>query len=128
MGAPTRDIRNEAAKKLLDYGFANYSLSEFEEGSIGNIKVHGGDKEEINTYYPSKYMLVGKGEDKNIQKNVILPDFVNAPVNVGDKLGEITYTLNGNEIGKVDITAGESVNRISYFGILAKLLKNYLII
>ena len=26
MGAPTRDIRNAAAKELLDYGFAGYSL------------------------------------------------------------------------------------------------------
>jgi D-alanyl-D-alanine carboxypeptidase (penicillin-binding protein 5/6) len=26
MGAPTRDVRNDAARRLLDYGFANYAL------------------------------------------------------------------------------------------------------
>ncbi len=128
MGSPTRDIRNECAKKLLDYGFANYSIAEYEEGSAGNIKLQGGTKNEITTYYPGISLLVSKGENKNIQKTVNLPDKTKAPISVGDKLGEIIYTLNGNEIGRVDITAGETVERIKYWQTTKKLLKEFMLI
>lgn len=128
MGAPTRDIRNEMAKKLLDYGFANYAVSEFEEGTAGDLKILGGTKDNTHTYHRSATLLVGKGEEKNIERKIILPDSIDAPVKAGQKVGEIVFILNGNEIGKCDITAGETVKRISYLQILENLLKNYLLL
>ena len=128
MAAPTRDIRNECAKKLLDYGFANYSIAKFEEGNAGNIRVVGGTKEQVTTYYPSISLLTGKGLSKQIEKKINLPEKITAPISAGTKIGEINYTLNGTEIGKVDIIAGESIERISYMGILGRILKKYLII
>ena len=128
MASPTRDIRNDCAKKLLDYGFANYSVAEFEEGTAGNVKVLGGTKDEISTYYPSISLLTGKGLHKQIERTVNLPDSISAPVNAGNKLGEIIYTLNGTELGRVDITAGETVDRLSYFGIVGRIVKKFFII
>ncbi len=128
MASPTRDIRNECAKKILDYGFANYSVSEFEEGSAGTVRVLGGVKDDIITYYPAKSLLVGKGLGKNIERKVIIPDSIKAPVELGTKIGEIVYSLNGVEMGKVDITAGESISRLTYWQIIGRLLKKYLII
>ena len=37
-----------------------------------------------------------------------------APVKQGDKVGELKYSLNGKEIGKIDILAVEDVAEISY--------------
>lgn len=128
MASPTRDIRNDCAKKLLDYGFANYSVAEFEEGTAGTVKVLGGTKEEISTYFPSISLLTGKGLHKQIEKSVNLPDSISAPVAAGNKLGEIIYTLNGTELGRVDITAGETVDRLSYFGIMSKIVKKFFIV
>ena len=128
MASPTRDIRNECAKKLLDFGFANYSVTEFEEGSAGTVRVLGGAKEDVITYYPAKPLLVGKGLGKNIERKVILPESIKAPVEAGAKLGEIVYTLNGVEIGKVDVTAGESISKLTYWETVGRLLKKYLII
>ena len=126
MGAPTRDIRNDAAKKLLDYGFANFSLNEFEEGSLGKVKVLKGTKNTIDTYYPSTYILTEKGQGKNIEKNISIPDALESPIKIGQKIGEITYTLNGNVVGRADITAGETAERLTFPQILSKLLKKYL--
>jgi len=128
MGSPTRDIRNDCAKKMLDYGFANYSIANYKEGSAGAVKVLGGKKEQIDTYYQSSSMLVGKGENKNIKKTVMLPDSVSAPIKAGDKLGEIIYTLNGNEINKINITAGESVSRLSYMDVIGKMIKKLFLV
>ena len=123
MGSPTRDIRNDCAKKLLDYGFANYSLCQFEGGNSDMIKIIGGEKDLMNTYTQGISMLVGKGKGKNVESKVNLPDMLEAPVKAGDKVGEIIYTLDGEEIGRVNITAGETVDRITYFGIVKELLK-----
>jgi len=124
MGSPTRDIRNDCAKKLLDYGFANYSLANYNGGSAGRIRVLRGEKNEIDTYYQGSTILVGKGENKNINENFVLNNNVSAPVKAGEKLGEVIYTLNGNEVGRVDITAGESVERLSYMNVVGRIIKN----
>ncbi len=128
MGSPTRDIRNECAKKMLDFGFANYSIAEIEEGSVGDVKLLGGVKNSFSTVYPSISMLVGKGQNKNIETHVNIVESYSAPIKAGEKVGEIVYTLNGNEIGKVDITSAESVEKISFWGLFANMLKKYLLI
>lgn len=128
MASPTRDIRNDCAKKLLDYGFANYSVGVFEEGSAGKIKVLGGTKDKVAAYYPSISILTGKGLQKQIEKQISVPESLPAPITAGAKIGEVIYTLNGTELGKVDITVGESVERLNYFGILGKLFKKYILI
>ena len=86
------------------------------------------EKEEINTYYPKLSILTGKGEGKNIQSNVTLQDKIQAPINAGDRLGEIIYTLNGNEVGRVNIFAGESVERLSYVDLVLKIAKKMLLL
>ena len=47
MGAPTRDIRNEAARQLLDYGFSKVSLYLHDGGDAGEIRVTGGTRETV---------------------------------------------------------------------------------
>ena len=42
MGAPNRDTRNEIAKKLLDYGFANYTVASWDAAELEPIKLLGG--------------------------------------------------------------------------------------
>ena len=128
MGSPTRDIRNECAKKMLDYGFANYSIAQIEEGTVGDLKLLGGIKNSFSTVYPSVSMLVGKGQNKNIETHINVNESYSAPIKAGEKVGEIVYTLNGNEIGKVDITSAESVEKIGYWGLFVNMVKKYLLI
>ena len=45
MGSTTRDARNASAKKLLDIGFAGYSLMNYPEKTLDAIRVVGGTKE-----------------------------------------------------------------------------------
>jgi len=128
MGSPTRDIRNECAKKMLDFGFANYSIAQIDAGSVGDLKLLGGVKNTFSTVYPSISMLVGKGQNKNIETQVNVSESYSAPIRVGEKVGEIVYTLNGNEIGRVNITSAETVDKIGYWGLFVNMLKKYLLI
>ena len=43
-----------------------------------------------------------------------------APVTKGQKLGEISFTLNGEVLSTVDIVAKENVEKIALFSIIKK--------
>lgn len=124
MGAPTRDVRNEIAKKLLDYGFANYKYVEYEEGSIGSIPVIGGVKNECNLR-KNGFNAVLQKNSAAITEELILPEYVSAPICEGEVIGEIQYVSNGEVIGKADVIAVENVEKISYFGLLYRLVRSF---
>ena len=126
MGSPTRDVRNECAKKLLDYGFANYSVANYPAEAGENVKVLSGVKNEVTTKINGNSFLVGKGLDKKIERQTVYPESVKAPVKEGEKIGEAVYTLNGELLGKNEIIAAETVEKITFFGLLAKLFGKYL--
>jgi len=128
MGSPTRDIRNEAAKKLLDYGFANYTYVHFDGGNTEPIPVTGGIAEMCNLGYDGFEIVGEKSKLGNVTKRVNLPENLSAPVHAGDVVGNIEYVSSDEVIGTVDIKVLEDVERIGYFGIFVKLLHEYLMI
>lgn len=125
MGSPTRDVRNAEAKKLLDYGFANYSLFESPEKEMGTVAVKGGLSDTLPLTKKSFSVLLKKGEEKSIEEAVILPPYAAAPISAGDTVGCVEYRLNGKVLGKADIISAESVGKISYWDIFMKLLKGF---
>ena len=42
---------------------------------------------------------------------------MSAPIKKGDVVGSVTFTLDGEEIGKADVVASEDVDKISFFEI-----------
>ena len=128
MASPTRDTRNEAAKKLFDYGFANYSYINIESGTLDNLRVLGGVTDKCGVIYGSFETVLDKGADKNIETTVNLPETLSAPIKLGQKIGKVEYSLNGEKIGEADIVTCDEVSKISYFGLFGKLIKKFLLI
>ncbi|MHB1152301.1 MAG: D-alanyl-D-alanine carboxypeptidase family protein [Eubacteriales bacterium] len=128
MSAPTRDTRNEIAKKLLDYGFANYMYVNKEAGTAGNIRVVGGVKPDCVTEYGIFNAVLERGADKEIEAKINLDENISAPVTRGDVVGTIEYMKDGVKIGEVEITAAEDIGRIGFFGLFGKLFLKYLMI
>lgn len=125
MAAPSRDSRNESAKKLLDYGFANYAYLTRESGSAGSVRVLGGISSECVTKFDSFGVVVEKSAGTNLDSNIQLPESIPAPVKEGDIIGRIEYSLNGEPLGEVMIYAAESVDKISFFGVLGRLAAKF---
>ena len=48
-------------------------------------------------------------------------------IKAGDKIGEISYSLNKEEIGRVGIYATEDVEKISFFEILRRVTSRFLL-
>jgi len=92
MGEPDSKTRFSDATKLLNYGFSNYSLKEVVDGdfSVGKVTVKNGKIKEIDAYSSSDInLLVVKNEEGNARVEVNLLPEIDAPVKVGDILGEV---------------------------------------
>ena len=128
MKAPTTATRFEEAQKLLDYGFSNFSYEQFaKKGDIlKQINVDKGIDPTLNIVYEENAgALIKKGENKNIEEIVNIDSNIFAPISEGQKLGEIQYTLNGENVGKVDLVAQKSIKKISVGTMTAKIVMNW---
>lgn len=129
MAAPDTKTRFAEATKLLNYGFANYSIyTDKNDGTkLSPVKVTKGVVDTVQGK-PSKdfsYLCTkGKTPDK-IRKEVKLFDQVPAPINKNDKIGEITYYYDKEKIGTVDIIAGDAVTKAKYKDFFIKIINQY---
>ena len=129
MAAPDTKSRFMEASKLLNYGFANYSIYSDDNADIviNPVKVDKGVTDTVQGTAGSKFSyLCMKGKSKDeIRKEVILFDQVQAPVAQNDKIGEIIYYYGDEEIGSIDIIAAKAVNKARYRDCFVKILKRY---
>lgn len=130
MASPTRDERNETAKKLLDYGFANWEIAKLGHAQepLEPLKVLGGVQNNVALAYEPTQAVVQKGSSAKITTQITLPENVPAPINVGDEIGRIEYLLGDVVVASVPITAAENVRKISYGGILLRMLRKLMLV
>lgn len=128
MRAPTTAIRFSEAKKLLDYGFNNFSsvsLSK-ENEIVKNITVEKGVEENLNAIYSkNNSYTIHKGEESKIRQEVNIPDTVSAPIAQGQKIGEIKYYIDNNLISTVDILSDRSINRNTFIHMSGYIIKKW---
>lgn len=129
LGAPDTKTRFSTARELLDYGFAGYSVKkELEKGEpVGKVQVYKGTSTEVGVAVKDGYSyLVSKVEPITAEKTVKIQDKVTAPVNMGDKLGEICFkTSDGNET-VIDIIATEDVEKKGVYLIFLDILHEFI--
>ena len=130
LGAPDPSTRFDAAMKLFDYGYANYTISaQEEEGTlIGEITVYKGKLEKSKVVLKAQQrVLVPKGKNVNIESQIHLIDSINAPVSEGAKAGEIIYTHEGNEVGRGDLIVPEEIEKAEVQDIMKRLFSRWLV-
>ena len=123
MGAETSQIRNSAASKLLDFGFANYSFYSGEESSQ-KIAVYGGLKNEATVKFENFEMLLNKGAELKVEKQIEINDYLVAPIKKNEKIGKVIYKVGEEIIGESDIICTETIDKISFFQYFVKVIKN----
>lgn len=126
MGAPDTTVRNREARKLLDYGFANYTNFNVAKAGdkIKEVGILKGDCDKINAVAEGNMsLLLMKGEEKGIQKDVKIPDKLTAPIKKGQKIGELIVMKDNKEIAKFNLIADREVTRASLLNNLKKSFK-----
>jgi serine-type D-ala-D-ala carboxypeptidase len=116
MKAPSTKVRFAEAQKLLDYGFNNYSYIQFAKkgNRVKSVPVNKGVESlvEVN-YEQDSGCLLPKGKERNVEEIVNIPEYVNSPIQGGDKIGEVRYMLDGEQIGYTNLIAANTVKKIN---------------
>ncbi len=128
MGAESRDVRNAAATSLLDWGFANYGLYSAPSGEAEPIRVTGGMNNVCGAGYEKFSCVLPKEQISKVEQNFEYPDAISAPIMKGDTLGSVVYRCDGTELGRVPITATETVEKINFFEILKRMVAAFTLI
>ena len=124
MKAPSTKIRFEEAQKLLDYGFNTFSFKEFgkKDDIVKNITVDKGVSPYVDAVLENTAgTLIEKGKDKNIQQVLNIDENISAPISKGQKIGELSFTLDGEVLSTVNIVAKNDVEKINLFTMAKKI-------
>ena len=117
MGGSTSAERFNGAKKLLDYGFANYNCKNYspEKEKDTYVNVLKGEERLVKAECKGTINILSRKADKdNITTKINLGDTVTAPIKKGDKIGSISVYLGDEEIGAVDIIAASEVKKLTF--------------
>ena len=125
MGAPTSEARSAAAKSLLDFGFANYTLVDVKpDQALAPVTVLLGQEKQVQPQYAqSCRLLVEKTKQNMITTEVTVASDVEAPVEQGQTLGELLVKVDGVTQQSIPIVASQPVERLTVPGIFGQLLQ-----
>lgn len=126
MAAPDSKTRFSDAITLLNYGYSVCDIYHDEEmPELPELDVSGGKKDTAELEYAGEfsYLFMDKIDSSQIVKETELLTNKKAPVQKGEIVGNLKYTYNGEEIGRVDIIAKESVEQATYLDSLLKAAK-----
>jgi len=124
MHAATPTDRFDSAAALLNYGFANYSLTQvYPDQVLPPIAVRLGEQDTVQPELARDCtILTQQSQSASITTQIHLPQEISAPVEKGQKLGEMVVYLDGAEHETVDLVASSGVSRLTTLGIFQELL------
>lgn len=129
MAGTTSEKRFEAAKSMLDFGFANYALKDvYPDQALAPIDVILGERSTVQPVLKeSCRILLDKAELDQVTTELELAENVEAPVEAGQTLGSMKIMVGGQLRQSIDIVADAGVERLGAGEIFAKLLKIFLL-
>lgn len=120
-----KDYKWQDTRVLMEYGLEHYALHSFSEAKLPQIPsvipVQNGQGEKLGEMAQvstvrretedMKLLLGAEDEVRTVYRG---KTFLEAPVKEGDKIGEISYELNGETWKTEDVVAGNDVKKIDY--------------
>lgn len=125
MAGETSTDRFEGAKKLLDFGFANFSFSQIgAELKETEIPVLKGEKKTLKIKATEELSLLAQKSAKNdIKRETEWNKNITAPIKKGQTVGYVNIYNGEENIGKIPIRATESIKQRTFGLSFGKILK-----
>ncbi len=130
LGADQGKVRFSEAQSMLAYGFTICDLyTDENKEPLAKLAVEGGIEDAVPLVYEDafRYLDTAGNNLDAVQKFIELPEMAEAPVNCGEIAGRAVYTLNGKEIGSVNILYGETVDKAGFGDYFSKILQYFLL-
>ncbi len=104
----------EDINALVDWIDDSFTLSAVAtKGDVlAEISVVGSDERDIVLLAASQdfiTLIPDEGDESSVLKVYNLPEYIEAPVEVGDEIGSVSFMLAGEEIGRVSLISSEAV-------------------
>lgn len=125
LGEADSNTRFAEARKLLDYGFANFETTKVDNkgDEVQTVEVKKGLKMSVKAIYKDDVnLLLKKGDQGKVEKTVKMDKDITAPVKAGQKIGVIIYAIDGKEVGKAEIVAKGDVQRASFVRLFLRMM------
>ena len=92
------------------------------------MMVKNGVEETVPLKYGGTFSYLSlKGEDfNNIERELVLSELLEAPVDPGQVAGTLRYSLNGKTLGEVPVLTDGTVEEAGFRDYFGKLLKGWL--
>ena len=127
IGAKNSSERAAKAKAMLEYAFAAYDIKTVaKQGErIAVVEVKNGTASVAElTAREGVVCLLPKNAEMQSDKDI--PDMLEAPVSKKDVLGSITYSLDGEQIAKVELVSSADIPRAGTAHYVGRILCEWL--
>ncbi|MCL2544684.1 MAG: D-alanyl-D-alanine carboxypeptidase [Clostridia bacterium] len=129
LGSSGSQARFDAARQMLDYGFANYQLVQVakQHERVGmQVAVRRGAQDGVDAVIGRDLaMLLRRGEEKDLRLEAVLPDSVTAPIRKGHPLGEARVMRGDQEVARLPLVAGQDVLLPGFLEGLLRILEGW---
>ena len=106
-------------RRLLDYGFRYYRTKKVLEAdsSLVNEQVWGGEEDSINLSAAQElYLTLSPRDFQRVEPQIKLNDYLQAPIERGQVVGQIDLILDGDSLASVDLIAMQDILALGFFG------------
>lgn len=127
MNCEDEDHSMALAKELLDMAFGGYSVIELQipKDMPESVAVKQGRKQTVRLMLdPMGSAVVAKGSINALRAEFYLPEYVYAPVNKGDTVGQMRVFIGDTPVRDYKIKAAEEVKEKNVISVLSEMIKN----
>lgn len=131
VGYEDKDIMFSEAKRLLNKGFAEYTVifPDIPDNIPDELPVKLGCENSVGIdYIDPTGVVLPKQAAYELSSYVIVPEYINAPVKKGEVVGEIHFYRNDKFLYSIDLRSKNSVDKldtVKSIGILLKFLISF---
>ena len=130
LGAPSGSERFEAARQMMDFGFAGYRRYPVAQKGArirGELPVRGGAAQSVPLELDGDLtLLLEKGEESQVSLSPNLPEWVDAPVRRGDCVGSVDVLLGERLLARLPVAAAQDVPRQSLWDGWRRVKQNWM--
>ena len=106
-------------RRLLDYGFRYYRTKRILEADLSliNEQVWGGEADSVNLSSADElYLTLSPRDFPRVEPQIKLNDYLQAPIQRGQVVGQVDLILDGDSLASVDLVAMKDVPALGFFG------------
>lgn len=128
LGCKESEQRFTACENLLDYGFSGYELYRIsvKDDVLQPLPVTEGLSKDVDVRVKRlSTIVIPKGSSKRIEYTHTVTESLSAPVQYGEKVGEMRASLDGEEIFYSDIVTTKEVGELNFFSSLCIIISSF---